>query len=139
MKNAETALLGIPGVTEAQVFAKVLVRCEFPMSDETMMELQCAQARIEYETGWKVEMTISAGKCCFGMGTEPVPMMDNDLGAELDATQIAQVEAEEREVEEYARLLERDPKERARHREFCRGMNMLIFGDNGPKPQEEGE
>ena len=54
-------------------------------------------------------------------------------------TQLAQVEAEEREVREYARLLERDPKERARHRDFCRGMNVLIFGDrdNRPKPQEE--
>lgn len=51
------------------------------------------------------------------------------------------VEAEEREVREYARLLERDPKERVRQREFLRGMNVLIFGDrdDGPKPQEEAE
>ena len=53
--------------------------------------------------------------------------------------QLAQIEAEEEDVEYYARLLERDPKERARHREFCRAMNMPIFGDNGPKPKEEGE
>lgn len=62
MKDVEATLLAIPGVTEAQAFAKLLVRCEFPMSSETMMELQCAQAQIEYETGWKVEMTISAGR-----------------------------------------------------------------------------
>ena len=62
MKDVEQSLLRIPGVTEAQVFAKVLVRCEFPMSPDTMTELQCAQAQIEYATGWKVEMTISAGK-----------------------------------------------------------------------------
>jgi len=73
MKDAEAILLLIPGVTEAQVFAKVLVRYEFPMSDETMMELQCAQARIEYVTGWKVEMTISAGK-----RLEPMPRTDNE-------------------------------------------------------------
>ena len=54
-------------------------------------------------------------------------------------TQQAQIEAEEQEVEYYAELLRTDPAERARHREFCRGMNMLIFGDNGPKPKEEGE
>ena len=59
MKDAEATLLAIPGVTEAQVFAKALVHCEFPMADDTMMELQCAQAQIEYETGWKVEMTVS--------------------------------------------------------------------------------
>ena len=56
-------------------------------------------------------------------------------------TQLAQIEAEEREVREYARLLERDPKEAARRCEFLRGMNVLVFGDrdNGPKPKEEGE
>jgi len=62
MKDAKSMLLAVPGVTEAQVFAKVLVRCEFPMSPETMTELQCVQAQIEYETGWKVEMAISPGK-----------------------------------------------------------------------------
>ena len=62
MKNAEALLLAIPGVTEAQVFAKLLVRCEFPMNDETIIALQEAQDWIEHETGWKVEMTISAGK-----------------------------------------------------------------------------
>ena len=75
------------------------------------------------------------------------PMGEADLeqGEVMDATcsscatQLAQIEAEEEDVEYYARLLESDPKERARHREFCRGMNMLIFGDNGPKPKEEGE
>ena len=66
MKDAEATLLRIPGVTEAQVFAKVLVRCIFP-SDSGMMAdlqyaLQCVQAQIEYETGWKVKMTISAAK-----------------------------------------------------------------------------
>ena len=79
MKNAETTVLGIPGVTEAQVFAKLLVRCEFPMSDETMMELQCAQARIEYETGWKVEMTISA---------EKRPPTANELAGELGLAKV---------------------------------------------------
>ena len=70
---------------------------------------------------------------------------DLEEGEPVDATcqscetLLAQIDAEERDVEYYARLLERDPKERARHREFCRGMNMLIFGDNGPKSQEEGE
>jgi len=54
-------------------------------------------------------------------------------------TQLAQIDAEERDVECYAELRERDPDERARHRELCRGMNMLVFGGNGPKPQEEGE
>ena len=62
MKDAEVTLLRIPGVTEAQVFAKVLVRCEFPMTDETIIGLQEAQDWIERETGWKVEMTISTGK-----------------------------------------------------------------------------
>jgi len=62
VKDAERTLLAIPGVTEAQVFAKLLVRCEFPMADETIVALQEAQDWIEHETGWKVEMTVSAGK-----------------------------------------------------------------------------
>lgn len=62
MKDAEATLLRIPGATEAQVFVKVLVRCELPMTDETIIALQEAQDWIEHETGWKVEMTISAGK-----------------------------------------------------------------------------
>lgn len=62
MKDAEATLLRIPGVTEAQVFAKLLVRCEFPMADDTIIALQEAQDWLEHETGWKVEMTISAGR-----------------------------------------------------------------------------
>ena len=62
MKDAEATVLRIPSVTEAQVFAKLLVRCEFPMTDETIIGLQEAQDWIERETGWKVEMTISVGK-----------------------------------------------------------------------------
>ena len=62
MKDVEAVLLRIPGVTEARVFAKVLMRCEFPMSPDTMAALQLVQAQVEYETGWKVEMTVSAGK-----------------------------------------------------------------------------
>jgi len=62
MKHVATALLSIPGVTEAQVFAKLLVRCGFPMTEETIIALQEAQDWIEHETGWKVEMTVSAGK-----------------------------------------------------------------------------
>ena len=88
MKDAEATLLRIPGVTEAQVFAKVLVRCEFPMSPDTMKELQCVQAQIEYETGWKVEMTISAGK-----RLEPMPRTDNELEAEFAAWERASAEA----------------------------------------------
>ena len=57
------------------------------------------------------------------------------------ATQLAQIEAEQEDVEYYARLLEQDPKERARRRKFLRGVNILVFGDrdNGPKPKEERE
>ena len=73
MKDAEATLLRIPGVTEAQVFAKVLVRCELPMTDEAIIGLQEAQDWIEHETGRKVEMTISAGK-----RPEPMPGTDND-------------------------------------------------------------
>ena len=39
MKDAEATLFRIPGVTGAQVFAKVLVRCELPMSEETIVGL----------------------------------------------------------------------------------------------------
>ena len=80
MKDAKARLLAIPGVTEAQVFAKVLVRCELPMSDGTIMALQEAQDWIEHETGWKVEMTISAGK-----RPEPMAVTDNELDAEFAA------------------------------------------------------
>ena len=76
MKGVEATLLAIPGVTEAQVFAKVLVRCDFPMSPDTMKALKFAHAQIEYETGWKVETTVSAGRCRFGMGAEPISAMD---------------------------------------------------------------
>lgn len=68
MKDAEATLLAIPGVTEARVFAKLLVRCGFPMAEETIIGLQEAQDWIEHETGWKVEMTVSAGK-----KPEPIP------------------------------------------------------------------
>ena len=67
MKDAEATVLRIPGVTEAQVFAKVLVRCELPMTDETIIELQEAQDWIERETGWKVEMTISGPRRMRGL------------------------------------------------------------------------
>ena len=82
MRDAEQLLLRIPGVTEAQVFAKVLVRCEFPMSPDTMAALQLAQAQIEYKTGWKIEMTISGPrwmrdllgqKYAMTWETEPLP------------------------------------------------------------------
>ena len=73
MKDVEATLLAIPGVTEAQVFAKLLVRCENPMTDAIIIALQEAQDWIEHETGWKVEMTVSAGK-----RPEPVPPMNND-------------------------------------------------------------
>jgi len=79
MKDAEQSLLRIPGVTEAQVFAKVLVRCEFPMSDDTFVGLQEAQDWIEQETGWKVEMTISAGKR---------PPTANELAGELGLAKV---------------------------------------------------
>lgn len=62
MKDVEATLLRIPGVTETQVFAKALVRCEFPMAEETVIGLQEAQDWIEHETGRKVEMTVSAGR-----------------------------------------------------------------------------
>lgn len=84
MKDAEQLLLVIPGVTEAQVFAKVLVRCEFPMADETIVGLQETQDWIEHETGWKVEMTVSAGK-----RPEPMPRTDNVLQAEFAAWECA--------------------------------------------------
>ena len=72
-------------------------------------------------------------------------MGEAEQGEDVDATcsgcetQQGQIEAEEQDVEYYADLRRRDPDERARHRELCRGMNMLVFGGNGPKPQEEGE
>jgi len=80
MRDVEQLLLRIPGVTEAQVFAKVLVRCEFPMTDRMIIALQEAQDWIEHETGWKVEMTISAGK-----RPGPMPANDNELNKECAA------------------------------------------------------
>ena len=73
MKDVVAVLLRIPGVTEAQVFAKVLVRCEFPMTDDTIGGLQAVEAWIEHDTGWKVEMTVSAGK-------EPEPLLTDRKG-----------------------------------------------------------
>ena len=62
VKDVEAVLLRIPGVTDAQVFAKVLVRCQFPMSTDTIMGLKIIQDWIERDIGWKVEVTVSAGK-----------------------------------------------------------------------------
>lgn len=87
MKDIEQTILRIPGVTEVRVFAKVLVRCELPMADDTIAGLQVIQERIEHETGWKVEMTISAGK-----RPETLPANDNKLQTELAAWEQASVE-----------------------------------------------
>ena len=59
---AETTLLQIPGIVEAQVFVKAIVRCELPMTDDMIAALQAFEEQIKYNTGWKVEMTVNAGK-----------------------------------------------------------------------------
>ena len=76
VKDVEAVLLRIPGVVEAQVFAKVLVRCEFPMAEDTITGLQAVEDWIEHETGWKVEMTVSAGK-------EPDPITHGVSGQDI--------------------------------------------------------
>ena len=79
MKDVEQLFLRIPGVTEAQVFVKVLVFCKLPITDAMRSGLNAVQEWIEEETGWGVIITISAGKR---------PPTANELARELCLAQV---------------------------------------------------